>query len=148
MTIADVGRLPSSAVTHPFLGAAAVSLLVHRQGTQSARAAAVRLERLAEQVAALCASSAPVIVAVVGSRPFGVAEIQRFVAEAAGVGDRPVRIAALPDDPLTAAVLAGRTGVSARRLARLPLAKGARELAGLVSEVLAPASGTLWRAAR
>lgn len=148
VTIADVGRLPSSAVTHPFLGAAAVSLLVHRQGTQSARAAAVRLERLAEQVATLTTSPVPVVLTVVGQRPYPIAEIARFVVDTAGADDHALPVVALPDDPLAAAVLAGRTGVSERRLARLPLTRAARDLAARVAGALAPVSGGLWRTAR
>lgn len=144
VTIADVGRLPSVPSSHPFLGAAAVTVLVHRQAAQSVRAAAVRLQRLAEQVDVLTRSPQPVVVAVVGARPFDVVEIERFLADVSGTAP----IVALPDDPLTAAVFAGRTGVSERRLSRLPLMRAARDLAAAVERSIAPTAGTLWRSAR
>jgi MinD-like ATPase involved in chromosome partitioning or flagellar assembly len=144
VTIADVGRLPSTSASHPFLGAAAAVVLVHRQAPQSARAAAVRLQRLADQLVGLTASPTPVVVAVVGERPFDLSEIERFLLDAAGVAS----LVGLPDDPLAAAVFAGRTGVSARRLARLPLVRAARDLADVVERSVMPATGGLWRSAR
>lgn len=144
VTIADVGRLQPAPVTHPFVGAAAAVVVVHRQAPQSARAAAVRLQRLTDQLAELAASPTPVVVAVVGSRPFDLDEIGRFLADDAGAS----AVVGLPDDPLAAAVFAGRTGVSPRRLTRLPLVRAARDLAGTVDRLLAPAAGALWRTAR
>ncbi|MFP5489279.1 MAG: hypothetical protein ACLGHQ_13355 [Acidimicrobiia bacterium] len=144
VTIADVGRVPTTPTSHPFLGAAAVTLVVHRQADQSARAAAVRLQRFADQLASLAGAPHPVVIAVVRSRPFDLAEIERFVADTAGAAP----VVGLPDDPLTAAVFGGRTGVSARRLARLPLVRAARDLAAVVGEALAPSTGALWRSAR
>lgn len=143
-TIVDVGRLPAVPSSHPFVGAAAAVVLVHRQAPQSARAAAVRIQRLADQLTNLSASAAPVVIAVVGSRPFDLVEIERFLDDTAGTA----AIVELPDDPLAAAVFAGRTGVSARRLARLPLVRAARDLADAVERALAPATGGLWRTAR
>ena len=144
VTIADVGRLPPTPVSHPFVGTAAVLVLVHRQAPQSARAAAVRLQRLADQLVTLATSSNPAVVAVVGTQPFDLAEIERFLADAVGASP----IVGLPHDPLTAAVFAGRTGVSPRRLARLPLVRAARDLAEVVERSLAPSSAGLWRSAR
>lgn len=144
VTIADVGRLPAIPASHPFVGAAAAVVIVHRQATQSARAAAVRLQRLADQLVTLAAAPAPVVVAVVGAQPFDLAEIERFLAEASGA----TTLVGLPDDPLAAAVFAGRTGVSERRLGRLPLARAARDLAEIVERALVPMTGGLWRSAR
>lgn len=144
VTIVDMGRVPATPVAHPAAGAAAVVVLVHRQATQSAAAAAVRLERLADQIGALSASPASIVLAVVGGRPFDHTEIARFVAGAAG----SVPVVGLPVDDLAAAVLAGRQGVSARRLARLPLLRGARDLAAVVGGALGEQAGTLWRVAR
>lgn len=145
VTIADVGRLPTAAPSsHPFVGAAATTVLVHRQATQSARAAAVRLQRLADQLGDLSGSPQPVVVAVVGAQPFDLGEIERFLADVAGT----TPIVALPDDPLAAAVFAGRTGVSERRLTRLPLMRAARDLAAVVVGSLATTNGALWRTAR
>lgn len=144
VAIVDVGRFPSPPSSHPFLGAAAVTVLVHRQSSQSARAAAVRLQRLADQVGSLASSSGAVVVAVVGTKPFDVTEVERFLADVVGV----TPTVGLPDDPLAAAVFGGRTGVSPRRLARLPLVRAAGELAEAVDRSLAPSTGSLWRSAR
>jgi len=143
VTIADVGRLPSTPSSNPFVGAASVTVLVHRQATQSAGAAAVRLQRLADQLEGLSSAARTVVVAVVGTRPFAPDEIERFLADVGGAS-----VVSLPDDPLSAAVFGGRTGVSERRLARLPLMRAARDLAAVVERSLAPSAGSLWRSAR
>ena len=71
----------------------------------------------------MSASSASLVVAVIGADPFEFDQIETFLADSASA---PRRVVGLPVDGLTAAVYAGRTGVSARRLARLPLARAAR----------------------
>lgn len=144
VTVADVGRLPANPASHPFVGAAAATVLVHRQASQSARAAAVRLQRLVEQLDGFAGSPQSVVVALVGARPFDADEVERFL----GDNGAPAPVVGLPDDPLTAAVFAGRTGVSERRLARLPLMRASRDLAALVERSIAPTTGALWRAAR
>jgi hypothetical protein len=142
IVVADAGRVGPAPLDHPFVAAAAVNVVVHRQSTQSARAAAVRLQRLVDRLEQFAA--APVVVAVVGTDPYGADEVRQFVRD--GVGDTAV--VALPVDDLAAAVLGGRTGVSERRLARLPLMRGARGLAHEVSRVLAHSTDGLWRSAR
>lgn len=142
--VADTGRLGPTPMLHPFVAAANVVVIVHRQADQSARAAAVRLQRLAEQLESVMASPADVVVAVVGHSPFGPDEIERFLGDV--VGASPV--VSLPDDRLTAAVLAGRTGVSARRLGRLPLMRACRDLATIVHAAATESSSELWRSAR
>lgn len=137
--VADVGRVPAAPASHPFVGAAAVTVLVHRQASQSARAAAVRLQRLADQLGTLAAS--PTVVAVVGSQPFDLGEIERFIAESGATAP----LVGLPHDPLAAAVFAGRTGVSPRRLDRLPLLRAARGLADVVGRTLESNVAGLWR---
>jgi hypothetical protein len=132
VAIADTGRLASVAGVHPFVAAAAIVVVVHRQATQSARAAAVRLQRLVEHLDSLAVSPTSVVVAVVGGAPFGLGEIERFVRDEVG----ETAVVGLPADPLAAAVLAGRTGVSARRLARLPLMRAGRDLAERVRSAL------------
>lgn len=141
VTIADTGHLVP--VPNPFRDAAAVTVIVHRQAPQSSRAAAVRLQRLVEQVELAGRVPTALVVAVVGADPFGIGEIERFVAD--GVGDTPV--VGLPVDDLAAAVLAGRSGVSAKRLARLPLLRAARDLAVTVERCLESADA-LGRMAR
>ncbi len=79
-----------------------------------------------------------------GDAPFGHAEIDRFVADAGG----RTPVVPVPNDPLAAAVLAGRTGVSARRLARLPLMRAAGDLAAAVHHILAESAVGSWRVAR
>lgn len=144
VTIVDIGDPPALPAGHPVVGAAAVTVIVHRQATQSAAAAAVRLERLADQVEEFVGATGAVIVTVVGDRPFDTTEISRYVTASAG----DVPIVGLPVDGLAAAVLAGRQGVSARRLARLPLLRAARELAAVVGRALDDQVGALWRVAR
>ena len=144
VVVADVGRLGAGATTNPFLAAAAVTVVVHRQSTQSSRAAAVRLQRLVEQLDRLAGAPTAVVVAVVGANPFSIDEIERFVADGAGA----LPVVGLPVDELAAAVLAGRSGVSERRLARLPLMRAAASLAAAAERALAPSSAERWKAAR
>lgn len=141
--LVDVGIPPASPAGHPAVASAAVIVVVHRQATQSAAAAAVRLERFGDQLVAL-SSSVPVVAVVVGARPFDLVEISRFLA--GSVGELPV--VGLPIDDLAAAVLAGRQGVSARRLARLPLLRAARELASVVRQARDEHIGSSWRVPR
>ena len=144
LTIADTGRLGPAPGSHPFVVSAAVTVVVHRQSTQSSRAAAVRLQRLAEQLDSFTALPTAVVVAVVGAAPFDVGEIRSFLADSVGA----VTIVGLPVDELTAAVFGGRTGVSERRLARLPLMRASRDLAVVVDELLAESASALWRSPR
>lgn len=144
ITIVDTGRFRPSAAPHPFVGPAAVSVVVHRQASQSSRAAAVRLQRLAEQLETFATTSTTLIVAIVGAAPFDIGEIESFISDSVGV----TAIVGLPVDELTAAVYGGRTGVSGRRLARLPLARAARDLATVAERSVRDAAGGLWRAAR
>lgn len=144
VTIADTGRLQGSPAMHPFVGSAAVTIAVHRQSPQSSRAAAVRLQRFADQLEAFASTPSTLIVAVVGATPFDYGEIEKFLGDSLAV----CSIVGLPVDDLAAAVFGGRTGVSARRLARLPLVKAARDLALIADRSLAEAMGGLWRAAR
>ena len=144
VTIADTGRLQRSPAAHPFVGSAAVNIVVHRQASQSSRAAAVRLQRLAEQLEGFATTPSSLIVAVVGAAPFDIGEIESFLADSVGVN----AIVGLPVDELAAAVFGGRTGVSERRLARLPLARAARDLATVAERAVHDATGNLWRSAR
>jgi MinD-like ATPase involved in chromosome partitioning or flagellar assembly len=125
VTIADVGRMVPAPNAHPFVAASAVTIVVHRQATQSARAAAVRLQRLVEQLDSFLATR--VVVAVVGGTPYSADDVESFVHDAIG----PTPVVGLPVDHLTAAVFGGRTGVSERRQARLPLSRSARDLAAI-----------------
>jgi len=106
---------------------AAVVVLAHRQRDDTARAESVRLERLAETAEFLANADVPITLTVTGAAPFDPEEIAAFVDEAVGGG--LVATHRLPDDRLAAAVLSGRTGVSSRRFARLPLLRAAAALA-------------------
>ena len=144
VVIADVGDMPSTAAAHPFLGMASIAVVVHRQSPQSARAAAVRLQRLSDEITSLSGSVPAVVVAVVGAVPFGPDEVAAFLS----AGSSVVTVVALPNDELAAAVMGGRTGVSPRRLARLPLIRSAQHLANVVDGALQSQVAGLWRAAR
>ncbi len=144
VVIADTGRLQPSPATHPFVGSSAVTIVVHHQAAQSSRAAAVRLQRLADQLDAMSSIPTSVVVAVIGATPFEIGEIESFLAES--VGSSPV--VGLPVDELSAAVFGGRTGVSGRRLARLPLMRAARDLASAAEHALSKAADGLWRGTR
>ena len=143
VTIADTGPLATVETAHPFVGAAAVTIIVHRQSPQSSQAAAVRVQRLADQLESFASSSA-IVVAVIGGAPFTIDEIESFLAGSVGVD----AIVGLPVDDLAASVFAGRAGVSERRLARLPLMKAIRDLALVAERSLTEVTGGLWRAAR
>lgn len=132
VVFADTGRALPSPGSHPFVTSAAVTVVVHRQSVQSARAAAVRLQRLADQLDAFATLPTAIVVALVGAGPFDPGEVEAFLGQS--VGAHPV--VSLPVDELTAAVFGGRTGVSSRRLARLPLLRAARHLATVVDHQL------------
>jgi MinD-like ATPase involved in chromosome partitioning or flagellar assembly len=144
IAVVDTGRTAAVAASHPFVAAAAVVIVVHRQAPQSARAAAVRLQRLADLLEQFSTSSTALVVAVAGARPFGIAEVESFLGEAVG----RTSVVGLPEDELAAGVLGGRTGVSARRLARLPLMRAARDLAATAERALTPSADVPWRTAR
>jgi MinD-like ATPase involved in chromosome partitioning or flagellar assembly len=125
VVVADAGR-SIAGDRSPALDRADSVVVVHRQARESARAAAVRLERLVESVEVLDGiRSGPLVVAVLGRVPFDVAEISGFVRRSVCAAV----VVELPVDPLAAAVLAGHAGVSERRLRRQPLMRAASSLA-------------------
>ncbi|CAN5443939.1 hypothetical protein BH23ACT3_BH23ACT3_04000 [soil metagenome] len=134
--LADVGDPSAASGLPPVVRIADVTIVVHRQARQSARAAAVRVERLAETVDMVVSSGSSMVLAVVGDSPFEPEEILRFVAGSYDPDSAVAPVVTLADEPLSAAVLAGRTGVSSRRLARLPLMRSAGSLATTTSVVL------------
>jgi MinD-like ATPase involved in chromosome partitioning or flagellar assembly len=144
VAVVDAGDAPHQSTSHPLVASAAVTVVVHHQRPQSARAAAVRLQRLADVVDPMSTSSAGLVVAIVGGDPFDIDQIESFLADSVGA----VPVVGLPVDDLTAAVYAGRTGVSARRLARLPLARAARHLALVVDGAVQERTSALWKTAR
>lgn len=144
VTVADVGRPTADTARNPFLEAASAVVVVHRQSPQSARAAGVRLRRLADQLPSMMSSAASPIVAVVGHSPFDAAEVAAFLDDEVGRHT----VVSLPIDDLAAHVIAGRSGVSERRLARLPLMRAARDLSALLRDSLARQADGPWRTAR
>jgi hypothetical protein len=127
VTLADLGRRAPANLPTGIVAAAAVTLVVHRQHAASAAAEAVRLERLVELVEHLAANARTIVLAVVGTDPFDPAEIAQHLE--ASNPDAIAEVVTLADDPLAAAVLAGRSGVSANRLRRLPLMRSAASVA-------------------
>jgi MinD-like ATPase involved in chromosome partitioning or flagellar assembly len=139
VVLADAGGHRAGRRLSPALRSAAVVVVVHRQAAASAAAASVRIDRLVETVEALAQIEASLVLAVIGRSPFDPEEIGAFVDRA--VPDTVHLTAAIADDPLAAATLAGRVGVSAKRLRRLPLMRDAAELAGTLSLLAAESEG-------
>lgn len=133
VVLADTGTLVGSGGIGAVVAQSTLTLVVHRQAQQSARAAAVRLERLAECFEQLTAGAVETVLAIIGHSPFDVEEIASFVGAGSVV---PPTAFELAEDPLAAAVLAGRSGVSQRRLLRLPLLRSSVALATFVSNRL------------
>jgi hypothetical protein len=136
VVIADVGAHRGAHISAPStaLEFADAIVLVHRQATASAAAATVRIERLVEIVEELAHLDAAIVLAVIGTAPFDPAEIGAFVDEA--VPATVQLVLSLADDPLTAATIAGRAGVSAKRLRRLPLMRDASDLASTLHDLV------------
>ena len=135
VAIADVGAEHHDS---PFVRSAAIVVMVHRQASASAGAAAVRLERLIESIEHLAGSG--LVLAVVGERPFDPPEIATHIETA--VPGALLATMELAEDPLAAEVIAGRAGVSARRLRRLPLMRSAAQVAAQLSAQLGSAGGS------
>jgi hypothetical protein len=121
LTVIDGGRarggLPAAVS-----GSAAV-VVCHRQQSGSAAAAALGLGRVAEIIELLATRAAPAVVALIGDRPYGCAEVARFL-------DGPP-VVAVADDPWAASVLAGRAA-SATRVRRSPLMSSVAAVADAV----------------
>ena len=130
VALVDVGRIDPlrlpTAMRH-----ADLVVIIHRQDASSSPAATVRLERLAETIDAVGDTGATVGLALVGEDPFALDEVVDFASPSGPAF-------ALAPDPLSAAVLAGRTGVSTRRLARLPLMRSAALAASELDRVVEP----------
>lgn len=125
--LADLGRgVPVS----PIVRWASTVVVVHHQTGRSAAAESVRLERTLERIEQVALLDTDLVVAVIGNVPFDPAEIESLVASTA-TGTIASHVG-LADDPLSAAVVCGRTGVSAKRLQRLPLMRSAATLADRV----------------
>ncbi len=117
--IADAGQHRGGEAVSPVARCADVVVIAHHQAAASAAAASVRIERLIETVEEFAHLPASLVLAVIGSRPFDTDEIGEFVA--GSVPDAIDGTVVLADDQLAAFTIAGRSGVSAKRLRRLPL---------------------------
>jgi len=136
--LADVGRTRPAEGIPAILASAADIVVVHRQDPASPGAASVRLERLVESVEQLGLLDGQLHLAVIGDDPFDVDEIAAYVAAHASVTLESATTIAV--DPLSAMVLAGRSGVSAKRLSRLPLLRSIAPLADLLAAATASRS--------
>lgn len=134
IAIADVGRHGAGRPPSPALRVADVVVIAHRQAHASAAAASVRVERLVELVEELAHLDAVIVLAVIGDTPFDPDEVVAFVDHT--VPDAIGASARLADDALSAAAIAGRSGVSAKRLRRLPLMRDASALAAQLDAIV------------
>jgi hypothetical protein len=86
---------------------AAVVAVTIRQPSTSPRAAAAQLDRARELVEALKARALPTVVVLIGEEPYRASEIAEFLG-----GQRAaIPVLVLADDPVVAAMVAGRTRV-------------------------------------
>jgi hypothetical protein len=120
--VVDGGR--SVARQRFLIDSAATVVIGHRQARASAAAAAVRIERLADVVTSLAGTTARVIVALRGQQPYPGSEVAAFV---------DAQVVEIADDPVAAALLAGRAG-SARRLNASALMRSVAALAAELDE--------------
>lgn len=135
VVVVDLGHTITGIAAADDLRSVDAVVVTHRQDSRSPGAAAANLERLREVVGDIRRSNLrrPVVLAVIGAKPFEPADIADDLAE----GDRDgLRWAELAVDPLAAASIAGRRGVSARRMSRLPLSRTAATLADEVRDAL------------
>ena len=100
-------------------GRASLVLLLVRQAPSSVGATVARVDRAGEALERLAAASAPVAVVVIGSRPYGPAELVEAIGgELFGV---------LPEDPIGAGLASGAWTLG-RGASRSALARAARSL--------------------
>jgi MinD-like ATPase involved in chromosome partitioning or flagellar assembly len=131
VAVIDAGDPILSQARPAALSHADVVVIVHRQSQHSARSAAVRIERVAEQVETLSRFGVEVWILIIGNDPFDPVEIGSFVDPS-----RRSTLVVLPEDDLAAAALAGRAGVSAKRFSKLPLVRAGREVASLLEATI------------
>ena len=152
--VIDLGCRPHRPLAGLNLSALDLLVVVVAQRSASEGAAAAHIGRMtgvADQLRASAGAQPPVAVLVVGDRPFDPFEVGDHIRSRLGVvshervGDEAANepssgVFVLPSDPLAAAVLAGRAGMSARRWSKTRLGRAAafaaRELAELTNGVL------------
>lgn len=109
--ILDSGGPAPARVLVPGADRADLMVMTHRQRSGPRAEEAVRLAQLLERVEVLATISAPIVILVIGRRPYGIGEI-------ADVMD-PVSVYSLPTDRRTARIIAGRAGFLGVRRSRL-----------------------------
>lgn len=116
--IADCGRTNPVGLSS-VLTQAAMAVVTVRQPRTSPRAAGAALDRVGELIDALAARALPVVAVVVGEEPYRASEISDYLG-----GVVPVPVLVLADDPVGAALVAGRDRIG-RGFARTQLARTA-----------------------
>jgi len=132
--LADAGRYIASDSPPAILALTQLIVLCHRQEPASTGAETARLERLMEVVESLAPLGIPIVLVVIGPDPFDPDEIASFIRDTSP--DALAAVHLLPTDGLASAVLAGRVGVSAKRLLRLPLLRAAADLSATIHAAL------------
>lgn len=129
--IADCGRCAPSALS-PVVTQAAIVAVTIRQPSMSPRAAAAHLDRVRELVTALDARALPTVAVLIGEEPYRGSEIADFL----GGPDGGVPVLVLADDPVGAAMVAGREKIG-RGFQRSHLARSAATAASELAVRLA-----------
>jgi MinD-like ATPase involved in chromosome partitioning or flagellar assembly len=109
VVIADCGRQNASQLA-PIVTQAGLVIVTVRQRRMSERSAAAELDRAAELIDALTARNVSVVGIIIGDEPYPFNEVAAYLA-----GDLAVPMLPMAEDPIVAAILAGRPS-SDRRL--------------------------------
>jgi hypothetical protein len=147
--LVDLGSRPHRPLDGLHLPALDLLVVVVAQRSSSEGSAAAHIGRMtgvADQLRSSDAAELRMAVLVVGERPFDPFEVGHHLRSRLGAfGQEAAKecgsgVVVLPTDPLAAAVLAGRAGMSARRWSRTRLGRAAtfaaRELAELTHDAL------------
>lgn len=147
--LVDLGSRPHRPLDGLHLPALDLLVVVVAQRSSSEGSAAAHIGRMtgvADQLRSSDAAELPMAVLVVGERPFDPFEVGHHLRSRLGAfGQEAAKecgsgVVVLPTDPLAAAVLAGRAGMSARRWSRTRLGRAAtfaaRDLAELTHDAL------------
>ena len=147
--VVDLGSRPHRPFDGLHLPALDLLVVVVAQRSSSEGSAAAHIGRMtgvADQLRSSAAAELRMAVLVVGERPFDPFEVGHHLRSRLGAFGQEAPegcgsgVVVLPTDPLAAAVLAGRAGMSARRWSRTRLGRAAtfaaRELAELTHDAL------------
>ena len=103
VVIADCGRQNASQLA-PIVTQAGLVIVTVRQRRMSERSAAAELDRAAELIDALTARNVPVVGIIIGDEPYPFDEVAAYLAG----GGQAVPMLPLAEDPIAAAIMAGR----------------------------------------